>query len=339
MRGNFKFNVVEENAMKLRSLGLILLMVMSVILLSGCGLNYKISDPIVSEIKYDNSGNKQVLIRIEDARTNKEFHLRTANLKRVNIKLENVENPIKWLSQSLNNEFAARGIPVGIVDKESPTKADLVLTVKKYEIVSRRVSGFSPWITTHSFLGELQAEDKTCEIPAFFYGGKVPVWSMDEILSPCFNNPMSVVVKEIASKINRCTLGYSLSNRKVEQLAITAKQRVGAGTKDSYLSVLELGGSNNPSAMKALIDLSDNSDYLIKGVALSSIGTLGAENEFDFLKQKYAQSTGLGKFMALKSIGDIGSDEAMSFYRQVKTGSDYKNSNGIKHCVDLYLNR
>lgn len=326
--------------MKRRLVGVPFLLVMALFMLTGCGgLNYKINNPEISEVKYDNIKDKQVSIKVEDVRSNKEFHLQTANLKQVNIKLVNVENPIEWLSQSLKNELVARGIPVVIVDKDSPTKADLVLLIKEYEIVSRRVSGFSPWVATHSFYGELQVKDKTYEIPAFFYGGKVPVWSMDEILEPCFNKPMSVVVKEIASKINRYALGYSLSNNKVEQLAIESKQITDAGIKDSYISVLELGGSNNPNAMKALIDLSENEDYMIKAVALSSIGTLGAENEFDFLKQKYEQSSDLAKFMALKSIGDIGSPEAISFFKQVKMGEDYMSKNGIKHCVDLYLDR
>ncbi len=326
--------------MKSRLIAAPVLLFMALFMLTGCvGLTYKISDPEISQVKYDNIKDKQVAIKVEDARENKEFHLKTANLKQANITLANVEKPIEWLSQSLKNEFESRGIPVVIVDKDSSAKADLVLIVKKYEIVSRRVSGFSPWIATHTFYGELQAENKTYEVPAFFCGGKVPVWSMNEILEPCFNIPMSVVIKEIASKINRYALNYSLSNATVEQLATGLKQGADAKISDSYNSVLELGGSNNPNAMKTLIELSENEDSMIKAVALSSIGILGAENEFDFLKQKYEQSSDLPKFMALKSIGDIGSAEAMSFLDQVKTGEAYKSQNGVKHCVDLYIDK
>ncbi len=326
--------------MKQRLVRVTLLFAIALLSLTGCAsLNYKISNPATPDVQYDTTNNKTVLIKIEDARTNKEFHQKTANLKQVNIQLENVENPIAWLSQSLKNELTARGIPVTIVQEESPEKADLVLLIKKYEIVSRRVSGFSPWIATHSFYGELQVHDKTFKIISFFYGGKVPVWSMNEILDPCFNIPMSVVIKEIASKINRYALGYSMSTSKVEQLAATAKQSSEQKDQNTYISVLELGGSNNSTAMDTLIALSESEDPMTKSVALSSIGVLGAEGNFNFLKNKYEQNADLAKFMALKSIGDIGSSESISFLNQVKLGEDYMNMNGIKHCVDLYLDR
>lgn len=313
-----------------------------VFIFSGCTVKYTINDPVVTGYKYDSGDNKKIVMKIEDARSDREFHLMTAGIALAKvpssrIQLVNMEDPIAWLSQSLKKEFEARGIPMEIVDQTSNTHAEIVLYINKYQIVSRRLTGFSPWISTHSFMGELKTADKTCEIPSFFYGGKVPVWSMGEIEEPCYNIPVSVMVKEIASKINRCALNYSLSDNKLEQLRNSTVQAVDSNAGDAYLSVLGLGSSNNPKAMDALVKFSDSKDDLIRSAALSSMGTLGAQNELGFLKEKYRQYNDREKFMALKSIGDIGSPESVEFMKQVKMSPEYKDDKEIKSCVDLFL--
>ena len=79
----------------------------------------------------------------------------------------------------------------------------------------------------HSFMGELKSGNQTVPVISYFLYGKVPVWSMSEIQKPCFDMPMSILVKEIASKINRSALHYSASdvnlkeiNERMEELMI-----------------------------------------------------------------------------------------------------------------------
>lgn len=306
---------------------------------TGCSLKYTISEPVVSEIKYDKGEKKRVVMKVVDQRADLVFHQKTSNLKNVNIELANMEHPIQWLSGALEKEFASRDIPLEITDKDSLTAPDLILNVKKYQIVSRRVSGYSPWESMHSFMGELKTADKSCTIPAYFFNGKVPIWSMSEVEEPCFNMPISVMVKEIVSKINHCALNYSVSDERLEQMRTLAEQKIQAGTGDAYIPVIGLGSSNNPEAMKALKTFSDAKDRFIRGCALSAIGTLGAENEFEFLKNRYEKYEEVDKFMALKSIGDIGSPEAMEFIKQAKQNRLYSGEDGFKYCVDLFLDR
>lgn len=308
-------------------------------LFAGCSLKYTINEPKVSGIKYDIAEKKHFVMQVVDQRSDKNFHQGISNLKNLKLELENVEDPIKWLSQTLEKEFIARGISLEITSKELKNPPDLVLTVKKYQIVSRRVSGFSPWESYHSFMGELKAGDQTCTIRAYFFNGKVPVWSMSEIQEPCFNTPMSIIVKEIASKVNSCALHYTLSGEKLKAINNQVEEKVKSGAEDACFSLLELGGSNNPDAMQSLIKMADTQDRFNRACALSAIGILGAQNELEFLKKKYEQYSEADRFMALKSIGDIGTPEAIDFVKKAKQNSQYSSENGLKNCVDLYLEK
>lgn len=309
------------------------------VLFAGCSLKYTIPEPKVSGIQYDIAEKKHFVMKVVDQRTDKNFHQKISNLKNVNIELENVEDPIMWLSQNMEKEFLARGIPLEITAKDLQNPPDLLLTIKKYQIVSRRVSGFSPWESYHSFMGELKAGNQTCAIRAYFFNGKVPVWSMSEIQEPCFNIPMSIIVKEIASKVNSCALHYTLSGEKLKAINNQIEEKMKSGAEDVCFSLLELGGSNNPDAMKPLLKMADTQDRFNRACALSAIGILGAQNEFDFLKKKYEQYSEADRFMALKSIGDIGTPEATDFVKKAKQNSQYSSENGFKYCVDLYLEK
>jgi hypothetical protein len=304
---------------------------------SGCALTYKLNPPPSSGITYDAGENKHAVMQIVDQRSDTKFMMGLSGLSRVDLKLDNVDDPILWLSQALQHEFTVRGIPVVIAAKDSPSASNLVLTVKKYQIVSYRASGFTPYVAYHSFMGELRSGAQTDKIFSYFLYGKVPVWSMAEIQEPCFDMPMSVLVKEIASKINRSALHHSVSDENLKLTTERLEQKMKSGLPDAYLSVIELGGSNNPAAMESLIRISDAEDVLIRASALSAMGTLGAQNEFELLKKKYAQYADIDRFMALKSIGDIGTPEAIDFLKNAKQDRQYTDENGFKFCVDLYL--
>jgi hypothetical protein len=324
--------------MKLGFLKLTLVVILAG-LFTGCSLKYTITDPKVSGIQYDITEKKHFVMQVVDQRSNKDFNQKTSNLKNVQLDLANVEDPIKWLSQSLEKEFAALGISLEITSKDLKSPPDLVLMVKKYQIVSRRVSGFSPWESSHSFMGELKAGDQTSSIRAYFFNGKVPVWSMAEVQEPCFETPMSIIVKEIASKINSSALHYTVSGEKVKAINNQIEEQMKSGAKNVCFSLLELGGTNNPEAMKLLIKMADTEDRFSRTCALSAIGKLGAQNEFAFLKKKYEQYREADRFMALKSIGDIGTPEATNFVEKAKHDSQYSSEDGFKNCVDLYLEK
>jgi hypothetical protein len=312
-------------------------------LLTGCSpmVNYKftINEPVTSNIKYDVGQKKPLVLKIVDQRTNKVFHQKLSSLTQAQINLANAEDPIAWLSVALEKEFAARDIPLKIADKNATTPPDLVLTIKKYQVTSRLVAWLSPWESYHSFMGDLVAGNQTYSIRAYFYNGKVYGGALKEIEEACFNVPLSILVKDIASKINRHALQYSASDAKLAEFKARAEKKIKAKDEDAYRPVLELGNSNNLTAAKALVTFAGAEDGFTRACALSSIGTLGAQDQLEFLKKKYAENTDISKFMALKAIGDLGTPEAIDFVRKAKDDPLYSKEHGFKYVVDLYLER
>lgn len=307
--------------------------------MSGCSLKYTIDEPIPSHFTYQNVDKKPVVMKVIDQRDDAKFSPGITGLSRVEIVFENVPDPTAWLSKGMEKEFAARGIPMQIVGKDSNSPSDMTLTISKYQVVNHRASGFSAWEAFHLFLGQVTMGDKSCTIPAYFFNSKVPVWSMDEIEKPCLSIPMSIMVKEIVSKINRCVFNYAASDEDLKKMEALALEKVKPDTDFACFPSIELGRTNNPAAIKTLQKIAENEDSLVHACAVSAIGTLGAQNQFDFLAKKFAQRSNNDKVIPLKSIGDIGSAQAYDFMRNVKADKLYEDEDAIKYCVDLYLVR
>jgi hypothetical protein len=308
-------------------------------LFSGCSVKYTIKDPDVSNVKYDKAPVKPFVLKVIDKRSNKEFHQKIAALSGLSVTLEKMDDPITWLSQSLEKEFIARKIPVKVVGQNDKSPANIVLTINKYDIVSRRLNAYTPWEAFHSFRGEVASGSKTCDIRAYFFNGKVPVWSISEVEDPCFNIPMSLMVKEIASKINTCAINASTGDATVNAIKARAEEEAKKKDIDACFPLFELGGTNNPSAMKPLIAFADYGDRIVRGCALSAIGMLGPGSQFDFLKKKYDTYEEIDKYMALKSIGDIGTTEARDFVKKAKSNPLYNKEYGFRYCADLYAEK
>jgi len=307
---------------------------------TGCSLKYNLNPAFSpnAQSQYGSLDQQQKTIHIVDNRTDKQFSKGLGPLERITINIGNVSDPIAWFADSLQKEFTARGIPVRVTAEPSaPGSTDPELVIDTYQVVSYRRSGFHPYVAYHSFAGILQAPKGDNKLVAYFLYGKVPVWSMDEVQQPCFDLPESVLIKEVAAKINRFALHYSMSDRQVEELAGTIQEQISSGSADTYLTVLDLGESNNPKAMSHLKKLADNDDLLIRASAISAIGMLGGEGQFDFLKEKYEKCQDIDRFMAIKSIGDIGTPEALNFLKKAQEDPMYTEDYGFKFATELYL--
>jgi HEAT repeat protein len=179
-------------------------------------------------------------------------------------------------------------------------------------------------------------------IKAYFYNGKTPMWDIKEVEEPCFTIPVSIIIKDVASKINRAVFNLSASDGKVDALTSQIDAEIGKETKDPYArpfwKVLELGYTNNPKATEPLKKYTQDRDEFLKSCALSSIGTLGADGHLDFLIQQYRTAGGYNdKYMAAKAIGDIGTPAALQVLQDAKKDKSYASESGLKYCVDLYV--
>ena len=172
--------------------------------LTGCSLKYNLNPPISSTAEYENDQKEQQIVYVKDNRQDQQFIKGMTGLKDIDIRIGNVDDPISWLAQSLEQEFASHGISIKFTDDTAlEGSADTILTVTKYQIINSRTSGFHPYVAYHSFSGKIKSSESNESIISYFVYGKTPVWSMNEVQAPCFDMPAVILIKGIAAKVNR----------------------------------------------------------------------------------------------------------------------------------------
>lgn len=293
----------------------------------GCTKTFYIKEPAPSSVVYAQESQEKSILSITDQRSGEDKKLSTGTLPVV---LVNMEDEIFFLGTNLEAALISRGINLHY---SSDADGGLVLDVDKYRIRNLRTTGFSPYWTFTTFAGDLKQNGDSRRVVFYFKRGKVPVWAFREVEDPCYNVPVSLMVKEIASKINRYYFGLQASDDKIKSLVDDINNQF---DEFSFLKVLELGYTNNPAAIESLVALTHHQDSMVRVCATCSLGVLGAVDQFDYLKELYNTKKNIEKTMALKAIGDLGTPEALDFIQSVKISSDYKDDM-IREVVDLFI--
>lgn len=293
----------------------------------GCTKTFYIKTPAPSSIIYDQKYQEVTILKINDQRIGEDKKISAGTLSVV---LKNMENEMSFLGNNIEKALRSRGINLKYKNENGKK---LLLNIHKYRIRNLRTTGFSPYWTFTTFSGDLIINGKSQKITFYFKIGKVPVWAFSEVEEPCYNVPVSLMVKEIASKINRYYFGLQAPSDKINLLLDDINNNF---NEFSYLKVLELGYTNNRDAIDPLIKLTNHKDSMVRVCAISSLGVLGAVEKFDFLKNVYNTTESIEKSMALKSIGDLDTSQAIEFMKFVKESSDYQDKM-IREVVDLYI--
>lgn len=293
----------------------------------GCTKTFYIKTPAPSSIIYDQKFQEVTILKINDQRIGEDKKISAGTLSVV---LKNMENEMSFLGNNIEKALRSRGINLKYKNENGKK---LLLNIHKYRIRNLRTTGFSPYWTFTTFRGDLIINGKSQKITFYFKIGKVPVWAFSEVEEPCYNVPVSLMVKEIASKINRYYFGLQAPSDKINLLLDDINNNF---NEFSFLKVLELGYTNNRDAIDPLIKLTNHKDSMVRVCAISSLGVLGAVEKFDFLKNVYNTTESIEKSMALKSIGDLDTSQAIEFMKFVKESSDYQDKM-IREVVDLYI--
>jgi hypothetical protein len=218
-------------------------------------------------------------------------------------------DPIPFLSKHLQAELASRGLGTTVSDKSTTPPA---IRVKNYRMENMRTSAYTPFITLTYLSADVDTPKGPKRIGVFVTRGKTPVWSFDEIVEPALNQPLSLGVREFASKFANAVYGLRADEATVA--ALTAKIN-GPRTPDTFIDVYALGFTNHPAAIDTLIGLTKDSQEYVRQAAISSLGTLGATTQFGLLKSIYQdpQVSWQDHSIALKSIADLGTEESNAF--------------------------
>jgi hypothetical protein len=217
--------------------------------------------------------------------------------------------PVPFLAEHLQAELASRGLPVQV--REAGAGATPSLFLQTFRMQNHRSNGFAPFITFTYLSADIDTPAGKKRVAAFVKRGKVPVWSFDEVIEPTLNQPLSLAVKELATKIAAQAYGWRASDAQLNTLLA----KLAAPAKldgDAHLDVYALGFTNHPGAKERLLQLAQHSDEYVRLAAISSLGTLGAKDQYGWLKSLYERRDTLwqDRAMALKSIGDLGTPEA-----------------------------
>lgn len=332
---------------RLRLLTTFVCIIVVAMFFAGCAVSYTVKEPVPSSIDYGRKDIKPVTLTIVDKRTGSDTIFLAKVLgaggsmsDSISITIDSMADPIGYFAQQLERELNSRGIPVKCVVGK-PAAEGLVLLIHKYQIINVRATGFSPWEACHVFYGTIVMDKQEKAIKAYFYNGKTPMWDIKEVEEPCFTIPVSIIIKDVASKINRAVFNLRAPDGKVDALTAQIDAEIGKDKKNPYdrpfWKVLELGYTNNPKATEPLKKYTQDSDEFFKSCALSSIGTLGADGQLEFLIQQYRVASGYNdRYMAAKSIGDIGTPAALLILQDMKKDKAYASESGLKYCVDLY---
>ncbi len=304
----------------------------------GCAPSqYKVNTPKPSLNQFANSTDDQLTAQIVDERRegDKRFHVGVLQSNLVNE--GKPIDPVEFLTRNVENELKARGVNISFAT-HSDSQDDVIVKLKKFRIRNHRASGFSPYYTFTTISADVEIGDKSTRVTAYFKNGKIPIWSFDEVIDPCYTIPVSFAIKEFASKINRLTANYSISDSDVDAISNEIKNNY---SELSYLEVYKLGFGNNKRAIPYLVELTKHEKVRVRIAALASLGTIGAVDQFNYLKEIYSTSPWEEKNMALKSIGDFGTPESISFIKEamheLQSNNDDPNDKYIIEVASLYL--
>ncbi|MFV0564177.1 HEAT repeat domain-containing protein [Malaciobacter mytili] len=241
-----------------------------------------------------------------------------------------------FIKEGLQKEFSSRKLPI-----EFSLDSSDELTLEHFNILSRRTSAYSPMVTLSTLKIKVNYKGETKTFASFIKRGKVPLWSMSELYEPCYNEPTSLLIREVVAKINKEYFNYKLSDTKVYEIISKIEKDLAENKKLIYLDVYELAFSNNQIALNFLEKLTANIDEYVRLSAISGLGILGSEEQLDLLINLYQNSKlWQDRAMALKSIGDIGTTKALEFLRTEKnlfSLHDSLEANWNKIIFNLYL--
>jgi hypothetical protein len=286
-------------------------------LLAGCAINMKVPvrDPVTSVARYVTPDTVMpVTLYFTDSRSaENKGALLTGRIPMQMVTPDGKPfDAVPWLATQTVREMVARGLPVQLGnDVHGPD----TVVIKRIHIENRRVSGFSPFETFTGTSADVVTAAGTERVVTFIKRGKVPVWSFDEVIDPTYSDPLSITAKEYAAKLARILFAAKLDDAQVSALIVKT-----SGSEISYRDVLELGFSNNPSAIPQLVKLTSNADDEVHQAAFSSLGVLRDSQHFD-LMVKAAENMNEDwedRAAALKAIGDLGTPESRAYLTKEK---------------------
>ena len=298
------------------------LLVLGAGVLTGCTMTVPLAKPAPSPFQYAERREAPIQVVVQDARPAGD---RKLSRGRLSVEFTGAGEDLAFLRDAVVAELKARGI--NAVTDATGSGDVLAIEVNRFYFRNRRTSGFSPWITFTYFRARVTYQGRAETVTSYFHAGKVPMWSMDEVVEPTYNYPWRVVVREVVTKLNR----LYFKTRPPESVVQGAAQSLeGDAPLDAILDAAFLGVPELLPRLETLVKTSTSGNVVV--CALDAMGIIGDATSFPFLRDFYPTAKERGQLFSLKAIGDLGTPDALSFVRSQTPGDD----ENLKELIDLY---
>jgi hypothetical protein len=290
--------------------------------LTGCTMTVPLAKPAPSPFQYAERREAPIQVVVQDARPAGDRKLSRGRLP---VEFTGAGEDLAFLRDAVVAEMKGRGI--NAVTETTGNADVLAIEVNRFYFRNRRMTGFSPWITFTNFRARVTYQGRAETVTSYFHAGKVPMWSMDEVVEPTYNYPWRVVVREVVTKLNRLYFKIRPPESVVQGAAGSLE---GDASLDAILDAAFLGVPELLPRLETLVKTSPSGNVVV--YALDAMGIIGDATSFPFLRDFYPTARERGQLFSLKAIGDLGTPDALSYVRSQSPGDD----ENLKELIDLY---
>ena len=292
-----------------------MLLIFAVTASSGCGVNTNIAiyKPVASDFAYGSSVRGPIKIYVEDARPKGEKSLTRGVLKEGKVVILGIDDPVAFIGESLVAELNARGINAELGSAEAGGIDAMVIRIDRYYYRHHNnwTTGwpYRPWDTFTNFRASVDYKGKRAVVASYFNESKTMTFSTNEAAYSTYNVPTGMLVKEVATKLNRIYFHLESPPRLVKKKLSTAMAE-----KDCP-SIMKIAFLGSKDALAELETLARDGESNTITCAINAIGIIGDPGSLEFLKSLYTSTASRAKLLSLKAIGDLGPREALEFVR------------------------
>lgn len=202
-------------------------------------------------------------------------------------------DPIPYLKTYIGAELEARGYRP-IIHSQAPLR----LTIKQFELYTRRENVYAPFVVWAAIEGELIEQKKRYPIRALVIKEYYPKFTYSELDAPLYSAALELLVKEVTAKVLTITRGSMVSNTTIELETEKALRN-----SPSENTIYALGLSGNPKAIPILTELLQTDEPTKRTAAIYGLGILQASDYIPTLTSLYLNSeSAIEKAIVLKSI-------------------------------------
>lgn len=221
-------------------------------------------------------------------------------------------NRFSFVKNSLRDELKARKLPLAFTSDATDK-----LELKQFEIFSYQDNKVSPYITLASIKIEGDTSRGKRTFSSIIKRSNNFQWDEKKARENGFDEPMSLMIKEVVAKLNKNYFDYELEDEKILILKSRIKRKILLDDYSVHKDIYELGFSNNKKALPVLRKYAGHSNRDIQLSAISMLGLIGGQSQFEYLTQVYNKNEAWDiKAMSLKAIADISSKSAKKFIQK-----------------------